>query len=59
MKITFLMFTVTDFMITVVSEDDSIIKNINPGRISMKMWKLSNNGNRPPANVSHGKYFRS
>lgn len=43
--------TFTDFMITVVSEDDSIIKNINPGRISMKMWKLSNNGNRPPANA--------
>ena len=53
------MFTMTDFMITVISEDDSIIKNINPARISMKMWKLSNNGNRPPANVSPGKHFRS
>ncbi|XP_061025692.1 structural maintenance of chromosomes flexible hinge domain-containing protein 1 isoform X2 [Eubalaena glacialis] len=41
----------TDFMITVISEDDSIIKNINPARISMKMWKLSNSGNRPPANA--------
>lgn len=53
------MFLMTDFMITVISEDDSIIKNINPARITMKMWKHSNNGNRPPANVSHGKHFRS
>ncbi|XP_023609981.1 structural maintenance of chromosomes flexible hinge domain-containing protein 1 isoform X3 [Myotis lucifugus] len=43
--------TFTDFMITVISEDDSIIKNINPARITMKMWKHSNNGNRPPANA--------
>ncbi|XP_075389278.1 structural maintenance of chromosomes flexible hinge domain-containing protein 1 [Tenrec ecaudatus] len=41
----------TDFMITVISEDDSIIKNINPARISMKMWKMSSSGNRPPANA--------
>uniref|UniRef100_A0A5F4VRW1 SMC hinge domain-containing protein n=1 Tax=Callithrix jacchus TaxID=9483 RepID=A0A5F4VRW1_CALJA len=41
----------TDFMISVISEDDSIIKNINPTRISMKMWKLSTSGNRPPANA--------
>uniref|UniRef100_A0A2I2ZYR5 Structural maintenance of chromosomes flexible hinge domain-containing protein 1 n=1 Tax=Gorilla gorilla gorilla TaxID=9595 RepID=A0A2I2ZYR5_GORGO len=41
----------TDFMISVISEDDSIIKNINPARISMKMWKLSTSGNRPPANA--------
>lgn len=26
-------------MISVISEDDSIIKNINPGRISMKIWE--------------------
>ncbi|XP_054840467.1 structural maintenance of chromosomes flexible hinge domain-containing protein 1 isoform X2 [Eublepharis macularius] len=31
--------TFPDFMISVVSEDGSIIKNINPGRISMKMWE--------------------
>lgn len=49
----------TDFMITVISEDDSIIKNINPARISMKMWQLSNSGNRPPANVSSGKHYQS
>ncbi|XP_004683823.1 PREDICTED: structural maintenance of chromosomes flexible hinge domain-containing protein 1 [Condylura cristata] len=41
----------TDFLITVISEDDSIIKNINPARISMKMWKLSNSGKCPPANA--------
>ncbi|KFO27101.1 Structural maintenance of chromosomes flexible hinge domain-containing protein 1 [Fukomys damarensis] len=41
----------TDFMVSVISEDDCIIKNINPARVSMKMWKLSNTVNRPPANV--------
>ena len=51
------MFPITDFMITVISEDDSIIENINPARISMKMWKLANSGNRPPANVSHRKHL--
>ncbi|XP_048363519.1 structural maintenance of chromosomes flexible hinge domain-containing protein 1 isoform X2 [Sphaerodactylus townsendi] len=28
-----------DFMISVISEDGNIIKNINPGRISMKIWE--------------------
>jgi hypothetical protein len=51
------MFTITDFMVSVISEDDSVIKNINPARISMKMWKLTSNANRPPANVSKGKHF--
>nr|XP_044998928.1 structural maintenance of chromosomes flexible hinge domain-containing protein 1 isoform X1 [Jaculus jaculus] len=41
----------TDFMISVISEDESIIKNINPSRISMKMWKLTSSVNRPPANA--------
>lgn len=41
----------TDFMITVISEDDSIIKSINPARISMKLWKLPNSGSRPPPNA--------
>lgn len=41
----------TDFMVSVISEDDSIIKNINPARISMKMWKLTGGMNRPPANA--------
>ncbi|XP_071458982.1 structural maintenance of chromosomes flexible hinge domain-containing protein 1 isoform X2 [Marmota flaviventris] len=41
----------TDFMVSVISEDDSIIKNINPARISMKMWKLVSSMNRPPANA--------
>ncbi|XP_066478874.1 structural maintenance of chromosomes flexible hinge domain-containing protein 1 isoform X2 [Tiliqua scincoides] len=31
--------TFPDFMISVISEDDNIIKNINPGRISMKIWE--------------------
>lgn len=53
------MFTLTDFIVTIISEDDSIIKNINPARISMKMWQLSNSGNRQPTNVSPGKHFRN
>ncbi|XP_056679733.1 structural maintenance of chromosomes flexible hinge domain-containing protein 1 isoform X1 [Monodelphis domestica] len=41
----------TDFMVSVISEDESIIKNINPTRISMKMWKLPSSGNRQAANA--------
>ncbi|XP_061452282.1 structural maintenance of chromosomes flexible hinge domain-containing protein 1 isoform X2 [Rhineura floridana] len=36
-----------DFMISVISEDDSIIKNINPGRICMKMWEGQISGTVP------------
>ncbi|XP_060099927.1 structural maintenance of chromosomes flexible hinge domain-containing protein 1 [Heteronotia binoei] len=31
--------TFPDFMISVISEDGNVIKNINPGRISMKIWE--------------------
>ncbi|KAL1770661.1 structural maintenance of chromosomes flexible hinge domain-containing protein 1 isoform X1 [Sigmodon hispidus] len=41
----------TDFMVTVISEGDNVIKNINPTRISMKMWKLSSSMSRPPTNA--------
>lgn len=41
----------TDFMVSVISEGGSVIKNINPTRISMKMWKLSSGMSRPPANA--------
>nr|AAH62946.1 SMC hinge domain containing 1 [Mus musculus] len=41
----------TDFMVSVISESGSVIKNINPTRISMKMWKLSSGMSRPPANA--------
>ncbi|XP_053101695.1 structural maintenance of chromosomes flexible hinge domain-containing protein 1 isoform X3 [Hemicordylus capensis] len=33
-----------DFMVSVISEDDIIIKNIHPGRISMKMWEGPSTG---------------
>ncbi|XP_044280413.1 structural maintenance of chromosomes flexible hinge domain-containing protein 1 isoform X4 [Varanus komodoensis] len=36
-----------DFMISVCSEDDNIIKNINSGRISMKMWEGHSTGTLP------------
>uniref|UniRef100_F7GDI9 SMC hinge domain-containing protein n=1 Tax=Monodelphis domestica TaxID=13616 RepID=F7GDI9_MONDO len=45
------LFVLTDFMVSVISEDESIIKNINPTRISMKMWKLPSSGNRQAANA--------
>uniref|UniRef100_A0A674K2A6 Structural maintenance of chromosomes flexible hinge domain-containing protein 1 n=1 Tax=Terrapene triunguis TaxID=2587831 RepID=A0A674K2A6_9SAUR len=47
--------TFPDFMVSVISEDSNIIKNINPGRVSMKMWEGQSSGNRVPANVSNWK----
>uniref|UniRef100_A0A8C3TGG1 Structural maintenance of chromosomes flexible hinge domain containing 1 n=1 Tax=Chelydra serpentina TaxID=8475 RepID=A0A8C3TGG1_CHESE len=44
--------TFPDFMVSVISEDNNIIKNINPGRVSMKMWEGQSSGNRVPANVT-------
>ncbi|CAM5090334.1 unnamed protein product [Eretmochelys imbricata] len=44
--------TFPDFMVSVISEDNNIIKNINPGRISMKMWEGQSSENRVPANVT-------
>ena len=44
--------TFPDFMVSVLSEDDNIIKNINPARISMKMWKGQGSGNRIPTDVT-------
>ncbi|XP_052606052.1 structural maintenance of chromosomes flexible hinge domain-containing protein 1 isoform X1 [Peromyscus californicus insignis] len=41
----------TDFMVSVISEGGNVIKNINPIRISMKMWKLSSGVSRPPTNA--------
>ncbi|OXB71453.1 UNVERIFIED_CONTAM: hypothetical protein H355_016473, partial [Colinus virginianus] len=44
--------TFPDFMVSVLSEDDNIIKNINPARISMKMWKGQGSGTRIPTDVT-------
>ncbi|XP_041524302.1 structural maintenance of chromosomes flexible hinge domain-containing protein 1 [Microtus oregoni] len=41
----------TDFMVSVISEGGSVIKNINPTRISMKLWKLSSGMSRAPTNA--------
>lgn len=51
------MFHSTDFMVSVLSEDDNIIKNINPARISMKMWEAQSSGTRIPVDVSHQNVF--
>lgn len=44
-------------MVSVLSEDDNIIKNINPARISMKMWEAQSSGTRIPIDVSHQNAF--
>ncbi|KFQ33957.1 Structural maintenance of chromosomes flexible hinge domain-containing protein 1, partial [Merops nubicus] len=44
--------TFPDFMVSVLSEDDNIIKNINPARISMKMWEAQSSGTRTPIEVT-------
>ncbi|XP_030337144.1 structural maintenance of chromosomes flexible hinge domain-containing protein 1 isoform X2 [Strigops habroptila] len=44
--------TFPDFMVSVLSEDDNIIKNINPARISMKMWEAQSIGTRMPIDVT-------
>uniref|UniRef100_G1NBJ9 Structural maintenance of chromosomes flexible hinge domain containing 1 n=1 Tax=Meleagris gallopavo TaxID=9103 RepID=G1NBJ9_MELGA len=44
--------TFPDFMVSVLSEDDNIIRNISPARISMKMWKGQGSGNRIPTDVT-------
>ncbi|XP_053805479.1 structural maintenance of chromosomes flexible hinge domain-containing protein 1 isoform X1 [Vidua chalybeata] len=44
--------TFPDFMVSVLSEDDTIIKNINPARISMKMWEAQSSLVRIPVDVT-------
>ncbi|XP_065524143.1 structural maintenance of chromosomes flexible hinge domain-containing protein 1 isoform X1 [Lathamus discolor] len=44
--------TFPDFMVSVLSEDDNIIRNINPARISMKMWEAQSMGTRMPIDVT-------
>lgn len=44
-------------MVSVLSEDDTIIKNINPARISMKMWEAQSSRVRTPIDVSHQNAF--
>ncbi|NWI51725.1 SMHD1 protein, partial [Calyptomena viridis] len=44
--------TFPDFMVSVVSEDDTIIKNINPARISMKMWEAQSSRMRTQVDVT-------
>ncbi|XP_030635022.1 structural maintenance of chromosomes flexible hinge domain-containing protein 1 [Chanos chanos] len=40
--------TLTDFKVTVLSEEGGIVPNINPANISMLLWKGSSTGSRPP-----------
>ncbi|XP_005997938.1 structural maintenance of chromosomes flexible hinge domain-containing protein 1 isoform X1 [Latimeria chalumnae] len=42
----------TDFIVHIVSEDGSTMKNLSPSHIVMKTWKGQGNGNRPPINAT-------
>ncbi|KAM4688949.1 structural maintenance of chromosomes flexible hinge domain-containing protein 1 [Discoglossus pictus] len=41
-----------EFVVSVVSEDDSVIKKLNPAGCTMKIWKSQNCGAKPPANAT-------
>ncbi|KAM8966908.1 structural maintenance of chromosomes flexible hinge domain-containing protein 1 [Pelodytes ibericus] len=41
-----------DFVVSILSEEDNIIKKLNPSDCSMKMWKYVGPGARPPTNAS-------
>uniref|UniRef100_A0A6Q2XFA8 SMC hinge domain-containing protein n=1 Tax=Esox lucius TaxID=8010 RepID=A0A6Q2XFA8_ESOLU len=45
--------TLPVFSVSVVSEEGSTIKNLNPANISMLMWKGESSGPRPPQGVSN------
>uniref|UniRef100_A0A8C9TQ52 Structural maintenance of chromosomes flexible hinge domain containing 1 n=1 Tax=Scleropages formosus TaxID=113540 RepID=A0A8C9TQ52_SCLFO len=42
----------TVFSVTVVSEEGSNIRNLNPASMSMMLWKGEGSGNKPPGGVS-------
>ena len=37
--------------VTIVSEDGGGVRNINPGSVSMLLWKAQATGQRPPPEV--------
>ena len=39
------------FTVTIVSEDGGGVRNINPGSVSMLLWKAQATGQRPPPEV--------
>ncbi|XP_053571840.1 structural maintenance of chromosomes flexible hinge domain-containing protein 1 [Bombina bombina] len=41
-----------EFVVSVVSEDDHVIKSLNPADCSMKMWKCQSSVGKPPANAT-------
>eukprot|EP00079_Xenopus_tropicalis_P016421 XP_004915276.1 PREDICTED: structural maintenance of chromosomes flexible hinge domain-containing protein 1 isoform X1 [Xenopus tropicalis] len=41
-----------EFVVNVVSEEDTIIKKLNPANCSMKIWKDPSSGGKPPAGVT-------
>ncbi|XP_069587251.1 structural maintenance of chromosomes flexible hinge domain-containing protein 1 [Ranitomeya imitator] len=41
-----------DFVVSILSEDRDVIKNLNPSCSSMKMWKSQTTGGKPPATAT-------
>nr|XP_033789850.1 structural maintenance of chromosomes flexible hinge domain-containing protein 1 isoform X2 [Geotrypetes seraphini] len=41
-----------EFMVSIISEDDKIIRNLSPEHIYMKMWKGQSSGSRPPVSAA-------
>ncbi|XP_056377631.1 structural maintenance of chromosomes flexible hinge domain-containing protein 1 [Hyla sarda] len=41
-----------DFVVSILSEDGDVIKNLNPACCSMKMWKSQTTGGKPPATAA-------
>uniref|UniRef100_A0A8C4S0L8 Structural maintenance of chromosomes flexible hinge domain containing 1 n=1 Tax=Erpetoichthys calabaricus TaxID=27687 RepID=A0A8C4S0L8_ERPCA len=46
----------TVFKVSVLSEDEEVMRNLNPAVMTMCLWKGVSNGSRPPGNVSCLKY---
>uniref|UniRef100_A0A4W3JDR8 Structural maintenance of chromosomes flexible hinge domain containing 1 n=1 Tax=Callorhinchus milii TaxID=7868 RepID=A0A4W3JDR8_CALMI len=42
----------TEFVVSVVSEDDTVMRTISPAGLTMRMWRGQSSTQRPPANVS-------
>ncbi|XP_073406986.1 structural maintenance of chromosomes flexible hinge domain-containing protein 1 isoform X2 [Dendrobates tinctorius] len=41
-----------DFVVSILSEDRDVIKNLNPSCSAMKMWKSQTTGGKPPATAT-------
>ncbi|XP_042202823.1 structural maintenance of chromosomes flexible hinge domain-containing protein 1 isoform X2 [Callorhinchus milii] len=42
----------TEFVVSVVSEDDTVMRTISPAGLTMRMWRGQSSTQRPPANAT-------